>query len=113
VVAGEPDRQVAGPAPDLQHPGALGRDRGDIGGDAREKRAEQEPAEGVVDDGIANENAAGHLLPAGAMAAVAQDHEGCGSRAGHDDEFPRLDHHTSTGYPRFAGAGRRASLGLR
>jgi hypothetical protein len=69
-VVGHPGRQVAGPAPDLQHPGAVGCDRGDIGGDAREKRAEQELAEGIVADGIANEDAAWYLLPAGAMAAV-------------------------------------------
>jgi hypothetical protein len=97
---GQPGRQVAGPAPDLQHPGAVGRDRGDIGRDACEKRAEQEPAEGLVADGIANEDAAWHLLPSGGVAAATQDHEGGAGRAGHDDELPRLDHHTSTGDPR-------------
>jgi hypothetical protein len=85
-------RQVTGSAPDLEHPGALGRDRGDVGGDAREKRAEQEPAEGVVDGGIANEDASWHLVPTGGMAAVSQDREGCGGRTGQDHEPPTLDH---------------------
>ena len=64
---------MAGPAPDLEHPGAVGRDRGGIGGDAPVELAEQEPAEGVVEDGIANENASGRLVPSSAMAAMADN----------------------------------------
>jgi hypothetical protein len=90
---------VAGPAPDLEHPSAVGGDRGDVGGDALAKRAQQEPAEGVVDDGIADEDASWHLVPSGGMAAVSQDYEGGGGRSGQYDEFPRLDHQTSTRYP--------------
>ena len=89
---------MAGPATDLEHPGAVGRDRGDIGGDAREKRAEQEPAESLVEDGIADEDASWHLVPSGGMAAAAQHHEGCGGRSGQDDELSSLDHQTSTSY---------------
>jgi hypothetical protein len=83
---------VAGPAPDLEQPGLVRRDCGDIGGDALTKPAEQEPAEGVVENGVANEDASWHLVPSGAMAAASYDHEGCGGRAGHDDQFPSLDH---------------------
>jgi hypothetical protein len=54
VVAGQPDRQVAGPTADLQDPGAVGGARRDIGGDALDQRPEQEPAQGVVDDRIAS-----------------------------------------------------------
>jgi hypothetical protein len=57
VVAGQPDRQVAGSAADLEHLGAGAGDRGDVGGDALDERAEQEPAEGVVDAGMADEDA--------------------------------------------------------
>ena len=38
-------RQVAGPAADLQDPGAVGGDAGDVGGDALDERAEQESAQ--------------------------------------------------------------------
>jgi hypothetical protein len=102
---------VAGPAPDLEHPGALGHDRGDVGGDAPVELAEQEPAEGVVEAGIANEDASGHLVPLGGMAAVAQDRRGCGGRAGQEHELSRLDHQTSTGNPTRCCGGRRESLG--
>ena len=44
VLASQPDRQVAWPAPDLEDPGAVGRARGDVGGDALDERAQQEPA---------------------------------------------------------------------
>jgi hypothetical protein len=57
VVAGQPERQVAGSAPDLEDLGAGGGDRRDVGRDAFDERAEQEPAQGVVDAGIANEDA--------------------------------------------------------
>jgi hypothetical protein len=43
-VAGQPDRQVAGSASDLEDLGAVGGDRRDVGGDALGERAEQEPA---------------------------------------------------------------------
>jgi len=82
VVAGQPERQETGPAADLQDPGAVRGDRRDVGRDAIDERAEQEPAEGVVEDGSANENASGRLVPLGGMAALSQDRQGCGGRAG-------------------------------
>jgi hypothetical protein len=85
-VVGQPGRQAARSAPDLEHPGGVGRDRGDIGRDACEKRAEQEPAEGVAADGIASEDACWHLVPSGGVAAASQDRQGCGGRSGQDDE---------------------------
>jgi hypothetical protein len=98
-LASQPDRQVAGSAPDLEHPGVGGGDAGDVGGDALDERAEQEPAQSVVEDGIANEDAAWHLVPSGGMSAMSQDGDGRGGRAGQDRQGSRSDHDTSIGYP--------------
>jgi hypothetical protein len=76
VLADQPERQLAGSAPNLQHPSAGGGDRGDVAGDALEERAEQKPAEGVVEDGIADEDASRHLVSSGGPVAVSPDGDG-------------------------------------
>jgi arginase family enzyme len=96
-VAGQPLRQVAGSAADLEDLCAGGGVRRDVGSDALDEPAEQEPAQGVVDDGIANEDSAWYPVPSGGMAAMSYDGDGCGGGAGQDDELPRSDHHTSPG----------------
>ena len=55
VLAAQPERQETGPAADLENLAAVGGDRSDVGRDVLDERAEQEPAQGVVDAGMANE----------------------------------------------------------
>jgi hypothetical protein len=63
VLAGQPDRQVAGSAADLEDPCAGGGDRRDVGGDAPAERAEQAPGQGVVDAGVADEEPPATVCP--------------------------------------------------
>jgi hypothetical protein len=86
---------VAGPAPDLEDPCAGGGDRRDAGGNAVGERAEQEPAQGVVDASMANEDASCYPVTLGGPAAVAHDRDG-GGRTGQDGERSRSDHHASS-----------------
>jgi hypothetical protein len=99
VLASQPDRQAAGPAPHLEHPCAVGGDRRDVGGDAAEERAEQQPAQRVVGDGIADEDSPRHPSPRGGTAAVPHDGDGRSGRAEQDHERSRSTHHSSSVYP--------------
>jgi hypothetical protein len=72
---------------DLQQPCAVRGDRRHVGGDAPEQRAKQESAEGVVADGIADEDSAWDSPPAGTP-AVADNRDGRGR--------PEQDHEPST-----------------
>jgi hypothetical protein len=75
-----------------------GGDGRDVGGDALDERAEQELAQGVVDAGIANEDASRHPVSLGGMAAaVSQDGDGYGGRSGQDHQLPRSGHQASAG----------------
>jgi hypothetical protein len=96
VLVGEPDRQVAGSAADLQDPCAVRGDRRDVGRDAIDERAEQEPAQGVVGASMANQNSSRHCVSLGGLAALSQDGDGRGGRSGQDHQLPRSAHHTST-----------------
>jgi hypothetical protein len=100
VVVGQPGRQVAGPATNLEDPRAVGGNRCGVGGDAFDERAEQEPAQGVVDDGIADEDAARRPVSSGGAAAVSQDGDGLSGPSGQDHQLPTSSHHASTRYPR-------------
>jgi hypothetical protein len=81
VLASQEDRQLAGPAPDLQHSGAVRGHRRDVGGDAPQEGAEQEPVDDrVIDGGIADEDASRHPSPGVRTAEVSRHGEGCGSR---------------------------------
>jgi hypothetical protein len=82
VLASKPDRQAARPATNLEHPCAVRGDRRDVGSDAPEERAEQEPvAQRVVGAGIADEDASRHPSPCGGTADMSHDGDGrCGPR---------------------------------
>jgi hypothetical protein len=95
ALASQTDRQAARPATHFKHPCAVGGNRRDIGGNAIEKRAEQEPATCVVDGSIADENATWHLMASGGMAAMSHDGGGRGGRSGQEHELPRSTHHSS------------------
>jgi hypothetical protein len=62
-----PDPESAGPAPHLEHPGATRSGPRDVGCNAGEERAEQ-PAQRVVDGGIADEDSSWHPVPLGGPA---------------------------------------------
>jgi hypothetical protein len=113
VLAAQPERQETGPAADLEHLGGVGGSRGDVGGDTLDERAEQEPAQGVVDAGIGNEGSSRYLVSCGGMAAASQDGDGRSSRAGHEHQLSRPDHHTSTMYPRSLAGHGSPGLALR
>jgi hypothetical protein len=65
VLAAQPERQVAGSAPDLQDLCAVEGDRRDVGRDAFDERGEQKPAQGVVDAGMADEDASRYPVASG------------------------------------------------
>ncbi len=92
VLASQPDRQMAGPATHLEHPCAVRGDRRDVGSDAPEERAEHEPAQRVVDDGIADEDPSRHPSPCGGTAAVSHDGDGRGGRSEQDHERSTSGH---------------------
>jgi hypothetical protein len=79
VLASQPDRQAAGPAPHLQHADTLRGHRRDVGGDAPQEGAEQDPvSHRVVDRGIPDEDASRHPAPGVRSAEVTHHGEGCG-----------------------------------
>jgi hypothetical protein len=92
-VPSKPNRQAARPATNFEHPGALGGNYRDVGSNAVEQRAEQEPAQHVIDARIPDEDASWHLMASGGMAATSHDGD---SRDGQEQELPRSTHHNST-----------------
>ncbi|HEU4397311.1 MAG TPA: hypothetical protein VFU54_05670 [Actinomycetota bacterium] len=96
VLAGQPDRQVAGPATDLEDLCPGRSDRRDVGSDAPQELAEEEPAQCVVGAGMADEDASQHPVPSGGPAAVSHDGDGRGGRSEQNHEPSRLTHHGSS-----------------
>jgi hypothetical protein len=93
VVAGQPDRQVAGSAAGLQDPRPVGRDRRDVGRDALEQRAEQESvAHRVVQGGIPDEDPTGYRSAHG-TAGVPEDKRAGRGGSAEDDEGSRSGDH--------------------
>ena len=127
-----PGRSWPGPGPGRSRPARAGGPAGSTGGRVRsrppgpvprwgrppprrprcfDERAEQESAQGVVDAGVADEDASRYPVASGGPAAVSQDGDGRGGRPGQDRQVPRSDHHASTRYPRaLAGAWNPAFL---
>jgi hypothetical protein len=93
-----PDPESAGPAPHLEHPGATRSGPRDVGCNAGEERAEQ-PAQRVVDGGIADEHSSWHPVPLGGPAAAPHDGDGRGGRSGQEHQRSRSDHHPSSKLP--------------
>lgn len=91
VLVSQPDRQVARPAADFEHPSASGDHRRDIGGDGAVERTEQEPAQPVVGAGVANEDPTRHASAQG-RAAVTHDGDGSGCRAQQERERSCTNH---------------------
>ena len=77
VLASQPDRQTAGSATHLEHPGPVRGNRRYVRGDAADQRAQHDPAQRVVDDGVADEAPSRHPVavaarrPCRRMATVA------------------------------------------
>ena len=64
---------MAGSRPDLEDLCAVGGDRRDVGSDPLDERAGQEPAQGVVEARIADEDASWHPVPLSGPTAVSHD----------------------------------------